>query len=275
MTVLLSDTGSGSGALGTSQVGGRPFVQTPAGAFTRSSGRFATGVAMGSNPTALLDAGFGDIDLSLSVNGSGGDCLYWRYRNIATWMRLRVRSWQSGTGSSSPYWDGTYDVGPWQYQGSQCFLPGDGGYQSGTTYYNYVGGYPTEYVVNGGSVCYEEPGHYQGTLGGVYTRSVTQHMVGGGSYPIYSYETVLERCDGGTVTTLASYAGQPSTLRVTDNRSTVTCYINGSAQAPVAVRSTNGGTQVGFGIAGPTTLSGSALANLSVKVNKSSWGLVT
>lgn len=278
MTVLVSDPGTGSGALGTSAVGGRPFVQFPAGAFTRAAGGFVTGQAVSANPMAVVDVGFGDVDVSCSVDGNGGDCLYFRVRDGSNWLRLRVHSWQSGTnsGTNPPYWDGTYDVGEWQYQGSSCFLPGDGGYTMGNTYYNYVGGYPTTWVANAGTVCYEEPGHYPGRVGGTYTRSVTQHMVGGGSYsyPIYSYETVLEQSVAGTVTSLATWPVTPSTLRVVDDRSNVTVYINGAAKTPVAVRSANGGTRVGVGRGGPTTLNGTGLKNLSVSIRKTGWGAV-
>lgn len=274
MSVLLSDTGSGSGNLDVSQVGGRKFVQFPALAFTRSGGLFVTSQALTANPMALLDAGCGDIDASLNVNGSGGDCLYFRVKDASNWLRLRVHSWQSDTGTSTT-WDGTYAIGNWAYQYTQCFAPGDGGYTVGTTYYSVssnavAAGVYDQYISDGGASCNYGEG-ITGHSGQVYSRTVTKNMTTI-SYPIYSYETVLEKCVGGVVTTVTTYAGQPTTLRVVDNRTTITPYINGTAKTAVTLQTASGGTMAGFGKGGPTTLTGSALKNFSLKVVKAGWG---
>lgn len=104
---------------------------------------------------------------------------------------------------TSTYWDGTYDVGPWVYQGTSCYLPGDQAYNIGTFYYynpsDASGGtIAYAYSTSSGQACTE--GGVAGHLAAYYTRSISKNMVTSTSP---SYKALFQRIDN-TNSTMAA-----------------------------------------------------------------------
>jgi hypothetical protein len=93
------DTFSGSGDLNGSaiEIGGVDW-SVVTGTWSRVGGAALTSTAATSNPIAVVDVGWGDVDISLDIalNG-GGDCIYFRVVDSANWLRLRRTREISGT----------------------------------------------------------------------------------------------------------------------------------------------------------------------------------
>lgn len=257
MSAPYQDTFSGSGSLGTIEVGGVAWSALT-GTWARSGGKAVTTAAASTNPLAVVDVGWGDVDASISVSPTGGDALYFRVVDASNWLRLRLRS----TVTTSSYQSG-WDTSAWTTTGATCNL---GGPQftsicSGT---DPASGLCTSQTVYGGAGECSVGTNPNGTPATFQTRTVSPHYVTTSST---SYSLVLEKCVAGTVTQLGSVAmgsTQVTSLRVTANGSTITAYANAVQKGVFTDATFATATKHGIGRGGPTSSDSSAIDDFAL-----------
>lgn len=240
MGASYQDTFSGTNGspLGTIEIGGVAW-QVLTGTWTRTNGLAATTTAASSNPLAVIDVGWGDIDQSINVAGAGGgDALYFRVVDASNWLRARANVVVSG-----------YSYGPYVQSGPYALAPGDDAYMNPAYSNATVVVSDTEYeVFNSGPTSYY-----------VYTRSKTTS---------YAYSVVVEKSVAGTVSTIGSVASaaQVTAIRMVATASTLTLYIDGaSSSSGVFVDGTNAtATKHGIG-RGVSSVDASAIDNFSLQ----------
>lgn len=240
MGASYQDTFSGSGALGTIEIGGVAW-SVLTGTWSRTSGLAKTTTAGTSNPLAVIDVGWGDFDGSISVSSAGGgDCLYFRVVDALNWLRARLNTTT-----------GAVTYGPYVDQGFQALSPGDDAYQNPAFFG--VTTFPTDtemLVFNSNATGFE-----------FFLRSKSTS---------FNYTAVLEKSVAGTVTQLGvspSNTTGISALRVVASGSTITLLLSGSStNSGVFTDSTNAtATKHGIGRGNPGTRDASAIDNFALQ----------
>jgi hypothetical protein len=251
LAIIYSDSFSGvnGSALGFTEVGNLEW-NSLSGSWVRAAGLASTSAAISSNPIAIVDVGWPDIDESVSISSIGGDALYWRVTDVNNWFRLRLESVNVG-GTQVP--TGIYNYTSWVLYTSGPLHPGDDAYNngSGSSYSNYVGGQPTFLETWGNNYIYG------------YSRHAIQHYTYSGTT---TYLVVTEKSVAGVITKLSSVAETDSviSLRVVAQGSALSVYYNGLTVASLIDSTFLKVTQHGVGRGGPTDNDGSALDNFSL-----------
>lgn len=257
--VTYSDTFSGSGALGVTQVGGQAW-QVLSGSWSRSGGFAVTSTAKASNPLAVVNVNTGDADVSLNVSQFGGDALYFRVQDASNWWRLLI-DYYTTSSTSSGYWTPT----AWTLQSTSC-VNGYGGPND-----SYSGQLPNEPDQPSTWVHTDARGTCD--LGGtgqaegwekyyVYERSET--YVSGSTTTTPHYTVYLQKCVAGSVMTVQTYSTAATALRVVAAGGSITPYLNGVSKTPVTDSTLSTATRFGVGRGSVNSGDTSAIDNFSI-----------
>lgn len=116
---VFSDSFSGSGPLGQTEVGGAQWVNfdwwsNPV-TWTRQGG-VATPSDLQAGPIVAINVGTGDADVQVNVHPAGGDCLYFRIKDRDNWWRMcvvqgtkqGVAEWETAAGTAEYLWQQAY-----------------------------------------------------------------------------------------------------------------------------------------------------------------------
>jgi hypothetical protein len=168
--IRVTDEFTGTGALGNSEVGNRPW-QSLNGSWTRNSGTATTTTAHTSNPMMVVDMASSNADITSKTTSSrSGEAIYFRVADGNNWLRARMRrhyytsqyyvteyqhttykteyeyeTYRARTEYEYVYYSYTY--GPWSAwtdSGSTTVCRTDGPPQSGANTYYGAGGQPIE-----------------------------------------------------------------------------------------------------------------------------------
>lgn len=106
--VSITDTFLGSGAMGNSEVGDKPW-QAFNGTWSRNGSGFATtGSSAGANPMLVADLTSANVDITAELTDRSGEAIYFRASDANNWLRARFKMQQN----SEPY---TYYVTEYEH----------------------------------------------------------------------------------------------------------------------------------------------------------------
>jgi hypothetical protein len=274
--------------MGATSTGGVEW-QIISGTWGITTNRPTTATAQTSNPLVALEAGYSDVDISLAISASGGDCIYFRVVDASNWLRLRFRYryYQTSSDSTSPStteyrWNaqfygahaGTADLASCQggavnHQASMTAVSawsttlGSCPHASSQTH--------SHTVYDHGNNCqaFSNFAHPHGRTSCTSESKTTPGTTTTTYYDNYDHYLYLDKCVAGTVTTIGSQSlgtGTATSLRVLALGTNIQCFRNGLTTAGITVTDSThlNATKHGFG-KGVSVQYGTAIDNFSIK----------
>lgn len=244
--------------LGKTSTGQRDWTY-PSGAWQISSNRAYTGTDRGLHPIARVESYASDVDVQTNISGGGGDCLYVRVTDVNNWIRLRQRGWQTSTTTSTSCCTKTCNntlysrdcSDPGGCNSCNCCVPMP----------DSCDGCPT--TCCGCLGCCTDWGckTYTGT------NSCGTHCCETGTCTSTTYQdnyaVYLEKRVGGTITTITSWGGSYSLLRMRLTGTSVQVFTGTTDRGSFAVAEHATVSYHGIG-RGPSEYNGHALDNFSL-----------
>lgn len=180
------------------------------GVWSIASNKAHTTTSASSNPLAVIDPGYSDVDISLGVSPSGNDAIYFRVVDANNWLRLKVREYTS-VQTYTTYCSGA----TWGYDSNiQGYAAGCGSCSSGWQVFacdaacNSVTGCQSGACTGLGScscvfTCTASSKYCTG-YGGCVSKSNCTYACGTGTNYYYNYYLDLEKMVGGSLSSIAN-----------------------------------------------------------------------
>lgn len=247
---------------------GHPAFTQVNGSWRRYQNRAYTSTARSEDPIIAVQIGSGDVDLSVSISNSGGDCLYIRVTDSNNWIRLRLRKYQT----SYQYYQTQYQ---WFLQHWEASIDGNGShthsqYKWGWDQFSspFTSGeqqYSHSHSINGSGSSYFHLHDDNEILNHYYTGQ-TQQV---GPYTGYTdnWRLYLEKSVSGTVTELgnAGVSSGITSIRLRAVGSSIKAYFNGLSGEVISVTDSTHSAVNWHGLGrGDSDYNGHALDNFNI-----------
>lgn len=246
---------------------GRATWSVVSGAFSIDTNRVVPTTSQATSGIAVIEFANPNVNISASV-GYGGDCIYFRVADSNNW-------WRAGTSNTTTYYPIYQTVYNYQQDMQGVCLPAYGGFfgcyadschggHSSQTTSNTTGVTPT------GAVTASEPGHshtitYSNCSGGAsisFDNQAHNHASGSwystgttlqylGSVAATEYFLLLEKCVGGSVTTISNLSLSttiPTSIQLTANGSAISVRYNGNISDSITTTDSHNLTSTRHGL---------------------------
>lgn len=252
---------SGSG-LGTTSDGSATW-QVITGTWSINNNTAYTSTPASSNPLAIVEVPYADIDLSSNVSPTGNDALYFRVVDASNWLRLKLREYTTSSSNTQYCTHGYYEN-----DSVNCFcggFVGDIRNQSGTNCAS---------CPDASSICAAACSPNSSSVtssGSCYQNGYCTQACGTTTTYYYNYYLDLEKMTGGTLASIGSVSlGQSVTvtsLGVIAQGNSIQTYANGALQYTYTDTTNQTATRhgIGRGSSNSTTQDGQMLDNFLLK----------